>query len=716
MVKVSRHHRASATSVVGSTIESTRESAKKSSEKSKPLWFDQGQVQFQSPRQSFYWITWAQLICTLPHISYIPLWVSLLCAWCVVWRWMIFQGRWSFPGKILRYGLVIAALFGLMLQYPRILSVEAAVTLLVITYYLKLLEMFRLKDVYVILILSYFVMASAFLLYQSLLMLGYFSMAFIATTTALFAANRTTCALEDGGNLRKGLQLCAQALPIGLILFVLFPRIDPFWTIEIKKPGPTVGISDSMSVSDVAQLGASEGVAFRAEFNGSMPSPAQRYWRVLTLADFDGLTWRSVFSSRQAQLFFQREDVQRQAQSGFVADDNQFNYVITLEPSEQSWLPVLDVPTTLSGEAQRLPDFTYQLPKIVDKLYTYQGTSHPDNQFGAQIGDWSKKLHTRLPAGYNPKATAFAKALFAKHNSLAGYAQAILQYFNQEPFFYTLEPGKYGQDGIDEFLFGRRQGFCGHYASAMVHLLRAADIPARLVVGYHGGEINPIGGHFVVNQFDAHAWVEAWAPGIGWQRFDPTAAVAPWRVTMGVQDRIGRSNGSDAEVQTSLLRSNRFMNRARLLLDYGNYRWQKYVVNFDREQQQGFIRQAFGRLNLMQMLGLLFGVLFGVLTLLAIVLLFRQRRPRLSAIDRALELCLKRIGAMSRVRRQGETLGNYAMAIKDQLTQSQQLWLGRIVDLYQQLKYHDLDHASYQQRKRRLLVLARSKPHQAVEK
>lgn len=647
---------------------------------------------FQSPRISFVWITVAQIVCTLPHILYIPKWVSGLCVWCVFWRWMVYQGRWSYPSKYARYGMVILAIFGLMLYYPKLLSIQAAVTLLIITYYMKLLEMFRLKDVYVVLILSYFVMASAFLFREDILMSVYFVIAFLLTTVALVSSNRTDEKLRKGGSFKQGLILCVQAVPIGLCLFLFFPRFDPFWSLDMKKDGPSIGLSESMSPADIAELGAAEGVAFRVEFEGDIPSPKDRYWRVLTLSSFDGVKWASLFSSIQSQLVFAAAKLQGELLLRTKSQGERYVYRVSLEPTQQNWLPTLDRPMAISVPSVMMPDFSLLVEKPIATVKAYQGESSPAALLDLEINDWVRNRNIELPMGFNNKSIEYAQDTFQRlDNNHQRFIEHVLHLFREEAFYYTLKPGQYGKNSVDEFLFGRRKGFCAHYASAMAVLLRSVGIPTRVVIGYHGGEINPLGGHLVIHQYEAHAWVEAWVSGQGWVRYDPTAMVAPWRLILGIEQMMQQSSTSEVpSLQNSLLRSSEFANTIRLLLDYSNYRWNKYVVNFDKNYQRQVLERVFDDVSLRKMIILMMVAIFSVLAVIAAAMFWRSRVRFPCRADRYLMRLLRGLEKKYHTRPTGMTLQTYIQQLQQKVPPAEYERLQTVVRLYSKWAYEPL--------------------------
>ena len=652
---------------------------------------------YKSPRISFIWITLSQVLCTLPLVPFLPLWVIGLCFFCIFWRWMVFLGRWSYPPKIARYALVVTAVFGLMVHFPRLLSIQPAVSLLVVTYYLKLLEMFKLKDVYVILILSYFVVASSFLFHEDVYMLPYFIAAIVLTTVALHSVNRTEHHLEKGGTFKKGILLCLQALPITICLFLFFPRFPPFWVLEIKKEGPSVGIDESMSPADVAELGAAEGIAFRVEFNGKPPEQRDLYWRVLTLSQFDGVNWQSLFSSLQAQAYFNQENVQNAVRENIQPGQNTYEYTLHLEPTQQPWLPTLDRPNSVNTKSSFMPDFTTYQNKMVTSMMSYEAISSTSSVLNLELSKWSRKQNTQLPDGFNVKSRNFAVSLFNEVNKdKVAFIDRLMNKFNSEPYFYTLKPGRYDKDMIDEFLFERRKGFCAHYASALTFLLRSVDIPSRVVIGYHGGEINPMGGHIVVNQYDAHAWVEAWLEGQGWVRLDPTAMVAPWRLLVGVEEMLRQSSSSEVPgLQSSIMRKTPWMNQVRFLIDYTNHRWNKYVVNFNQQSQRQFFENLFNDYSLTKLVMVMTISIAVFLVLIAVFALWQSRKGRVSPEDKYIQRVLKLLQRRELSRDPVETLNAFLVRIQPALTPKQFNAISQVFKLYSKAVYENLSENEY---------------------
>jgi protein-glutamine gamma-glutamyltransferase len=151
---------------------------------------------------------------------------------------------------------------------------------------------------------------------------------------------------------------------------------------------------------------------------------------------------------------------------------------------------------------------------------------------------------------------------------------------------YTLEPGVYGQHTADEFWFDRKEGFCEHIASSFVILMRAMDVPARIVTGYQGGELNGVDGFWAVRQRDAHAWAEVWEAGRGWLRVDPTAFVAPARI--GELQRLAAPQGIVGNVVATL--SPDMAQRLRNVWDAVNNAWNQRILNYTQSKQLDLLK------------------------------------------------------------------------------------------------------------------------------
>ncbi len=385
-------------------------------------------------------------------------------------------------------------------------------------------------------------------------------------------------------------KLFAQGIPLAVVLFVLFPRLaGPMWGLPTDA-GSKSGLSDQMAPGSISELSMSDAVAFRVDFDGTIPPHAQRYWRGPVMSRFDGREW--VASDRRPPR-------------GPRPAGREIAYWVTLEPHWKSWLFALDLPagppTTEGDPDARAASAVVGILTGDQRLYArtpvtqslrYRQTSVPADAYSAGAGDAleaERAENLQLPyEGHNanPRSVAFARELRAEHPGDADYIRAVLQWFRTQEFFYTLAPPLLpGRDPVDAFLFDQRRGFCEHYASSFVVLLRAAGIPARVVTGYQGGEINPTGGYLIVRQSDAHAWAEALIGGM-WRRFDPTGAVAPSRIERGLGSALPTSQYVPllARLDDSWLRS------LQLTWDAFNHDWRLHVIGFNYDKQRSLWR------------------------------------------------------------------------------------------------------------------------------
>jgi protein-glutamine gamma-glutamyltransferase len=324
-----------------------------------------------------------------------------------------------------------------------------------------------------------------------------------------------------------------------------------------------------MTPGDVSDLSLSGEPAFRVRFAGPPPPPALRYWRGPVLHEFDGRSWRRP----RGQAF----PAQAVEFSGAPVD-----YQLTLEPHDRNWILALDLPGAWpEQEAYRAYDFTLLSPRPLTDVTSFRLRSYPGYHAGTELPKSLRHKDTSLPPSGNPRTVALGRRLLERYHEPEEIARAMLRLFRNQPFVYTLEPPRLGDDAVDEFLFGTRRGFCEHYASAFTVAMRAAGVPARVVTGYQGGEFNPIGGYLLVRQSDAHAWSEIWLDGRGWTRIDPTAAVAPDRIERGLVNAVG----ADEPAPGRFRQESELWLQVTLTWDVVNDFWNERVVRFNAARQ-----------------------------------------------------------------------------------------------------------------------------------
>lgn len=560
-----------------------------------------------------------------PQARTLPVSVSLLLLLLLGWRWLLWRRRAPLPSRWMLGTtalLVLLVASALAWQAGGGVGRELAVALLGAFVILKLLECRALGDATLVTQLSFYLILTLYLSDQP------FWLALYSLAIGAWVLRNWLLLHHPEARSRLAIwpmlgRMALLGLPWAVAMFVLFPRLEhPLWQLPQSAPTGTTGLSDTMRPGSVGQLIRSPALALRAEVTGPPLPAAALYWRALVLWEYDGTTWRPARQRLHAQA-----PAPAMAVAGRGVD-----YSITLEPSSQHWLLVLDRGQALStsADAAVTPDGEFLSRRPVDQRIRYQArstlTPAPEALDAA-----TRRLALALPAG-NPRARALASTWAAQHADPAARVQAALRLFAAAPFAYTLSPPQLGAEQVDSFVFDTRRGFCEHYASSFVFLMRAGGVPARVVTGYQGGEYNPIGGHYVVRQSDAHAWAEVWLDGRGWVRVDPTSAVAPSRIERGLDAVLGAEAAAWRPAhQPGWLQDVRWAYEGMV------YRWQRWVLQYDHAQQARLL----ATLGTGASAGQLLAGALGVLCLLALVPLWRRREradPLDAAYDRFCEL------------------------------------------------------------------------------
>lgn len=633
------------------------------------------------PRNALVWIVISMFALVAPHALRIPVWVLAVYVACALWRLMVFRGLWSFPGRWVKFALILVACGGIYLSYGSLLGLEPTVALLLTAYALKLLELARRQDAYVLIFLGYFICITEFLFTQDLLVVLYSVVAVWLVTTALVALHQSGRDRFSWGSLRQAGVMLAQAFPLMLVLFFLFPRIGPLWTVPVKTQAAKTGVSDFMRPGDISQLSQSDEVAFRAQFEGDVPPRSQLYWRGLVFSRLRDGTWSSL-------NYYDVPAAERRP-APVATRGEPLRYSVLLMPTRQNWLYSLRYARSNQGGVMQAPDFRLFSPIEIEDQYRYRARSWPEAPLELELSEWRRATELRLPRTGNPRTRELARRMRARSGSDAAFVDAVLAMFREQPFVYTLQPPLLGEEAMDEFLFQSRRGFCEHYAHAFTLMMRAAGVPARVVAGYQGGEINPVNGTVIVHQFDAHAWSEVWLPGQGWRRVDPTAAVSPDRIEQGLEQAVAGEGSFLAQSPLSPLRYRGvdWINMLRLRYDALTYRWQAWVVGFDRDRQWDLLQGWLGRLDARKFVLVLLGSFVLVLLPVGLHLLWRRRRRPQDPLDRLYLAFCERVATLGVARRPGEAPADFAARAAAALpAASATLW--QVTRVYAEQAYH----------------------------
>jgi Mlc titration factor MtfA (ptsG expression regulator)/transglutaminase-like putative cysteine protease len=516
---------------------------------------------------SLAWTLGVFILGVLLHIDRVPVWASVAAFGCAGLRMAsaLRPGRFHLPNRWLRVALTLVLVLLVLIFFRTLNGLAAGTALLVVMGSAKTLEVLRRRDQYIVIGAALFLLLAACLDRQSLLRAPlYLLHAFLCCTALAIAAHpRATLSARAAAGLTARSLL--YAMPLAVLLFVFFPRLPgSFWALP-RTSAAVTGLGEEMSPGSITELSESDEVAFRVWFQGRPPPPQQRYWRGPVLHDFDGYTWRRApgRSYRQNRIEYLGPA---------------YRYRIVLEPNpSQVWFALDTVTASPHRQVYLTYDYLLTSAQPVQQATTYQAVSHTQTRSLDPLSPLARRYDTRLPSGRNQRSAELAQRLRAGAGSDLAFTRAVLDHFARGGFEYTLTPPRLDFDSVDDFVFNTRRGFCGHFASAFVSMMRAGGVPARVVTGYLGGEWNPIGGYFIVRQSDAHAWAEVWIDGSGWMRFDPTGVVAPERLQRGILDLLPDA----ANAPTRLMHRTAWIAGVMHAWDAAQAWWSDRVVKFN---------------------------------------------------------------------------------------------------------------------------------------
>lgn len=552
-------------------------------------------------RTAIPWLFAVALATTLPHVLHLSIHLSAFALLMLGWSvWLWWHAR-RLPSRWLIVLCTLFAAIAVLVEFRTLFGREAGIALLVLFTALKLLEIRSRRDAYVSIMLAYFVLLTHFFDSESIFT-GLWLLASVVLVTA------TLIRLHGGPRhhilptLRLAGRMTLQSLPLMIVLYLLFPRIGgPLWGMPKDAYTARTGLTDQMAPGSISHLVQSGEIALRARFDGPLPERSKLYWRGPVLDETDGSTWRMapLPTSIKAPVI--------------ESDAPPVTYTLTLEAHQQRWLLALDAPAKAPANARISPVMTVLAQQPVRQRQRHEMTAQTRYRFNVIEAPVTLKRALLLPPGRNPRTRALAEEWRRSDPRPENLVQRALTHFRQEKFFYTLHPPILGKEPTDDFLFLSRRGFCEHYAAAFVTLMRAAGVPARVIGGYQGGELNPVDNHLIVRQSDAHAWAEVWLEGRGWVRIDPTAAVSPSRIESG----IAAAMSADEPLPTLIQIDSDWLKGLRNRWEAINNGWNQWVLGYNADRQRDLLHslgfenpqwQTFGSL----LLGVFAVFFFGV--------------------------------------------------------------------------------------------------------
>ncbi|MCU7833892.1 MAG: DUF3488 and transglutaminase-like domain-containing protein [gamma proteobacterium symbiont of Taylorina sp.] len=537
------------------------------------------------------------LITMLPHLYTTSVIIFLSCVFFLCWFFLHSSGFIRLPDKFLIFVLIILSIIILNLEYGFVFSQKTALSLLCIMVSLKCLEIKNdgdRRNIFLIIFLAYFILATHFLYSQGISLLIFVMIDGLFLSLLLIAFNRKPqplLSLEHNFNLLG--QLFLKALPIAIILFLFFPRIPgPLWSLPDDGQTGTTGLTDKMYPGSVSKLSASKEIAFRVDFKKSPPAADKLYWRGPVLNHTDGFLWSQSPSKHRMTKKIQVSDINQ-----FISNSKQaVSYTVTLEPHQKQWLFSLEMPVKISGDTINNFYFNHDLQLLnknkIHQLTQYQVTSMTD--FKLTSVSHNEQLESLIfPDKHNLKTLSLGRQWRKKINNDRKIIATALDYYRHNDFYYTKNPGAMTVEPSDQFLFEKKRGFCEHYASSFVLLMRAAGIPARVVTGYQGIEKNEVGNYYIVRQSNAHAWAEVWLENKTWIRIDPTAVIPADHIEADIFDtnlerlsfsslNIPNLTRLSSQQKTALYNLWKTVTQS---IDNLKHNWNNWILGYDQSKQ-----------------------------------------------------------------------------------------------------------------------------------
>ncbi|MDP1664319.1 MAG: DUF3488 and transglutaminase-like domain-containing protein [Methylobacter sp.] len=603
-----------------------------------------------------------------PHIYHIP--IAIFSFFCLLlsWRFIgVWQKKWL-PGKLIIFLLFVCGIALLYSRHQGLFGRDAGTNLFITALGLKLLEIKKERDLYLISYLAFIVAASQFLYEQSILMAAYILLVCCVLLAMLVSIN--SYKMQIFAAFKTSVIIIVQALPIAVALFILFPRIEaPKWLLFNEQRQARTGLSDSMEPGSISDLRLSDELVFRVKFAGAIPPQRQRYWRGPVLSYTDGKHW--------TQANFQKPLVKP------VVTGASYQYTLLMEPQDKNWVFALDMPKEFSAPLTLNAGYQLITSESPDKRAEYKVTSYAGYNTGS-INRSEYQTATQLPGEPSDKIKQLVGQLHGFDSGPDNFINQLLKHFRVEDFHYTLTPPMMEENPIESFLFKTRYGFCSHYASAFVYLMRVAHIPARVVTGYQGGELNKVGDFLEIRQADAHAWAEVWLEKRGWVRVDPTAAIAP--------ERIEREINIDRQTAYSIVAANNYLLRpaynwlkqARQLWSNVDYNWQRWVINYDNKSQSNFL-SSFGINDIKTMIYWMIAVIASITAVLCWFLLYQKPKSTDKVLLIYNRFC-KKLAKHGLLRGAGEGVKDFAERVKIKLPE-QATGIDQITAVFIKLRY-----------------------------
>ena len=544
-------------------------------------------------RSSILWFSIAFVLTIIPQLFiFLPMWVAAVFTICFVWRIQIFRMKLGYPNGVVKFTIIAIIIGVLFLTKGNFLNTEGCAILFMAIYGLKFVESKTVHDGHVLAVIGFIALGTTYLFDNSAYLFLFSVLIFLTLITAIIGLQQQGYGIYSRKILLwNAIKIMGISLPLMVLLFVIFPRFPsmlPNMKQGQEKSQAQTGVSNSMEPGSIAELANSDKHILWAEFTNNVPAVRDLYWRSLTLDHFDGRAWRQSG----------RTQVSASPNYKIINLAGSQDYSVIFDPSFQKYLATLDISQIDFGSVNRggqiLPfsDFRVEFNRPVDTKIQYKAKYVPNVTMLSNTGGRSAIESDEQfiqATNNNPKTTELADQLRQDNPSEKEFVERLMNHFRQGGYQYTMQPGLMtSRDSIDEFMFDAKAGFCEHYASATTFMLRKANIPSRVVIGYLGGAIDQDRKLVEVRGKDAHAWVEYWDNNQGWVRIDPTSTVSPSRIDFGIDDLFAELTGmGDSSVW------DQFKLSFESIKDRIDYQWTKMVLGYQSDSQQSLLKNLF---------------------------------------------------------------------------------------------------------------------------
>ncbi len=563
----------------------------------------------------------ALVVAIAPHVPGLPLWINL---WCLImWGYMLLRLKtgWPLPRPIIMYLLAFLGIIGLLATFRSGIGGDAFVGLMALGAAIKPFEMPTHRHKMITILLTYFIIITSLFRSESLFIVLYMLFSVFVTTTAMIRINAPNSSLNQSRKLAG--TILAQAIPLVIVLFLVFPRLpDSLFGFQDPTRGKS-GFSETMQPGQISAMAQDQTPAFRVEFESTIPPADQLYWRGVIFQEFDGRTWRPL----PGKGFFSSQTNRTTGNPELYGKT--ISYSILMAPHSSRWLMALDRPVKGPTWTMLGKDHSLRARQKITKKTQYEVTSLlPETQgnwSGGQAADLKSvkglpRIITRAKH-LNPRTRKLVREIAGQTGTPRDKANRILAYFRENNFVYSLNPPLAGPHSVDSFVFDSQNGYCEHYASAFAFMMNLAGVPARVVGGYLGGELNPYGNYLIVRQSYAHAWTEYFDDDSGWTRVDPTSVVAPERLTTNPDGTSAQAGQTGSSLS--------FFSKMRFAMDAVNLKWESWFTGYSYFEQKAWLSaMGFIRGNKATATALVFLTICGI-GLFSGILIWRFRKEKI---------------------------------------------------------------------------------------